>query len=105
MVDLSRILQKIKRSVLATDPHATLILYGSYARGDNNADSDIDILVLLNKEKVTFDDRKRIGYPLYDIQLENNIIISSLICPRKKWESEQRISPFYQNVAREGKVL
>ncbi|GAA4470319.1 hypothetical protein GCM10023093_31390 [Nemorincola caseinilytica] len=105
MPDTDQILQQIKRSVLATDPYATLILYGSYARGDHNADSDIDILVLLDKDKITFEDRKRIGYPLYHIQVERDILISPFLCPRKKWEAERSVTPFYKNVAKDGIVL
>jgi len=100
-----QILQQIKNSVRATDPGATLILYGSYARGDYREDSDIDILVLLDKDKITFDDRKRIGYPLYDIQLETDTIISPKIYARNTWNTSLKITPFYKNVTREGILL
>jgi predicted nucleotidyltransferase len=99
------ILQQIKSSVRATDPDATLILYGSYARGNNREDSDMDILVLIDKDRVTFDDQKRIGYPLYDISMDNNIHISPKVFSRKAWETKYRITPFYKNVTREGIIL
>ena len=99
------ILQLIKSSVRTTDPDAILILYGSYARGNNRDNSDMDILVLIDKDKVTFDDRKRIGYPLYDISMDNNILISPKIFSKKAWETKYRITPFYKNVIREGIVL
>lgn len=57
MQDKSHILQLIKASVLSTEPIATVILYGSYARGDFREDSDIDILVLVDKEKLSFEDK------------------------------------------------
>jgi uncharacterized protein len=100
-----QILQQIKNSVRATDPDATLILYGSYARGDYRADSDIDILVLIDKDKITLEDRQRIGYPLSDIQLEEEILISPAIFARKLWETKHTITPFYKNVMREGITL
>ena len=105
MSDTAQILQQIKRSVQATDPGATLILYGSYARGDYRPDSDIDVLVLIDKDKVTYEDQKRIGSPLYHIELETGIIISPMIFSRKSWESKHHITPFYKNVTREGKKL
>ncbi len=98
------ILQLIKKSVSVTDPGATLILYGSYARGDFSADSDIDVLVLIDKDKVTMDDRKRISSSLYSIELETGIIISPFLSSKKAWATH-KITPFYENVIREGIVL
>ena len=100
--DISIILNQIKNSVLSTDPGATLILFGSHARGDARPDSDIDILVLLDKEKITFDDRKRIGYPICDIVLETELLISPKIFSKHLWETKYKITPFYKNVTREG---
>ena len=59
MRDKRYILQLIKDSVQQTEPGATLILYGSYARGDEREDSDIDILILVDrdKEKITWDEK------------------------------------------------
>jgi uncharacterized protein len=96
------ILKQIKDSVHATDPGATLILYGSYARGDNREDSDIDILVLLDKDKITYDDRVRIDSPLYDMQSETDIHISPIFHTKKNWETRMSITPFYKNVTLEG---
>ena len=60
MIDRDRILQLIKNSVRATAPDATLILYGSYARGDYSEDSDIDLLILINKDKITHADKDKV---------------------------------------------
>ena len=53
MQNKAQILERIKNSVKETAPDATLILYGSYARGDESEDSDIDLLVLVSEEKLT----------------------------------------------------
>ena len=82
-----------------------MILYGSYARGDNKTDSDIDILVLVDQDKVSYDDEKRIKYPLYHIEYDTGVIISPLVFSKKIWETKHRITPFYQNVIKEGVVL
>ena len=105
MEDKSHILQLIKKSVAQTAPGATLILYGSYARGDNRPDSDIDILVLIDKDKITLDDRKKISSPLYRIELETGIIISPFLYSKSAWGAKHRITPFYENVTREGIIL
>ena len=105
MADKNQILQRIKDSMKTTAPGAILILYGSYARGDNRTDSDIDLLVLVDQDKVTYDDEKRIKYPLYHIEYDTGIIISPLVFSKKVWETRHRITPFYQNVTKEGVVL
>ena len=67
MKDKSYILQLIKKSVSSTEPNEILIWYGSYVRGDFRDDSDLDLIVLVDKDKITRSDQKRIKYPLYEI--------------------------------------
>jgi len=105
MKNIKHILKQIKVSVIKIVPDARVFLYGSYARSDNRTDSDIDILILINKEIVTRDDEKKIKYPLYEIEFENGIIISPLIYSKKAWETKHKITPFYENVLRERKEL
>ncbi len=95
----------IKNSVNETAPGATIILYGSFARGDNNANSDLDILILLDKKQITRDDEKKVKYPLYDIEFETGQIISPIVLSRNDWETRHRITPFYENVLKEGVTL
>lgn len=102
MAAAKEILMRIKRSVLTTDPDATIILYGSYARGDYKDDSDLDLIILIDKDKVDRDDEIRIKYPLYDIEFDTGQIISPFVLSRTKWETQHRITPFYENVAKEG---
>ncbi len=90
---------------MATDPGASVILYGSYARGDYNEESDIDLLILVDQEKVTRADKIRIAYPLYDLQFANSILISPMIVSRRFWQSEHRVTPFFENVNAEGIIL
>lgn len=105
MHNRNHILQLIKSSVSVSEPAATVILFGSYARGDYRKNSDIDILILIDKEKITSKDTKRVAYPLYDIEFETGKIISPLILSKKSWETKHRITPFYKNVRKEGVIL
>ncbi len=95
----------IRETLQSTAPGATVILYGSYARGDYRSDSDLDILILLDKAKITREDEKRVKYPLYEIEFETGKIISPLVLSKKEWESHHRITPFYENVIKEGVVI
>ena len=99
------VLEKIKATVQEIEPNAKIILYGSYSRGDFRNDSDIDILVLIDSEKPSQIAIKRIHYLLYDIEFEEGIVISPLVYSKNEWESKHRITPFYENVLKEGKMI
>lgn len=101
----NKILIRIKEIVSEIDPEATVILYGSYARGKQKKDSDIDILILVNLEKVSYTDEKRIKYPLYDLEFETGKVISPVVFSRNDWEIRHKITPFYRNVKKEGILL
>ena len=55
-------IQKKAESIMPKD--AKVILFGSRARRDAKADSDWDILVLLNKDKIDEQDHDNYTYPL-----------------------------------------
>ena len=98
-------LAEIKKVVLQNDPEADIILYGSYARGDYYPDSDIDILILLNKEKVTNEDEKKITHPLYDLELSFSKVISPLIKSKKTWYELYPNTALFLNIKKEGKRI
>ena len=102
MSNTTNILQQIKALVLATDPGATLILFGSSDRGDPRADSDIDILVLLDKDKITNEDRERIGYPLHHLEMNNDTSINPIFYTKNTWNTKLTITPFHKNVTKDG---
>lgn len=99
------ILAKIKNTVLSIEPDATVILYGSFARGDNRSDSDMDILILVDKEKITRDDEKKITHPLFKLELATNQVISPFIKPKKTWYELYPNTPLFINIKNEGIVL
>jgi len=96
-------LNKIKTQVLKEDENASLILFGSRARGDYREDSDWDVLVLTDKEaNPTL--KRRIRDEIFDIELEFTQAVSTLIYERGKWDS-MIVTPLYKNVTAEGKIL
>lgn len=85
-----------------------IILYGSYARGDYNKSSDIDIMILTDlKDKEIIKYRDKIIDIAYDIEWDNNfdIDISPLVKNIDKFNYWLEALPFYMNVQREGVVL
>ena len=85
-----------------------VILYGSYARGDYNNSSDIDIMILtdLNDDEIV-EYRDKISDIAYDIEEANNfdIWLSPLVKNIDKFNYWLAVKPFYMNVQKEGVVL
>ena len=99
------IVEQIKQAIQKTEPTATAILYGSEARGDARADSDIDVLILLEGDKRDFRREDKISGELYNLELNTGVLISPMIMLRKQWENRPFKTPFYINVVNEGITL
>ena len=81
------------------------MLYGSRARGDAKKDSDWDVLILIDKPRVTFKDEQVFRHNLYDLTLETGQSISAFVYSKKEWNTKQSITPLYQNIKKEGIYL
>ena len=78
-----------------------IILYGSYARGTQNIDSDIDVMIILkniNHEKVGI-----IGSLITEMKEQFNVLISMMPVTFQRYSESQRL--FYKNVRKEGIVI
>ena len=80
---------------------ARAILFGSRARGDARADSDWDILILLDKERVTPEDMDTISYPIRELGWELDEMLNPIMFTASEWEAKS-FTPFYKNVMKEG---
>lgn len=83
-----------------------IVLYGSYARGDFNKNSDIDIMILTDlTDKEISEYSNRIWEKCADIEIDNGIVISPLIRNIDNFNSWSDVKPFYMNIINEGVVL
>ncbi len=80
------------------------ILFGSRARGDAKETSDWDILVLLDKERITSDDMNEISYPIRELGWELDEMVNPIMYTIKDWQRKSG-TPFYKNVMAEGITL
>ena len=99
------LLPKVEKSIRSIAPNADIILYGSRVRGEASSDSDWDFLILVDQNL----DNKlalRIKNNLYDVELETDEILSSIIRTKEEWNSPKySILPIKRNIEREGILL
>lgn len=99
------IVNSLREIIHREAPDAKVILYGSEARGDSHPGSDIDLLILVNKDKLTLEDEEKITYPIYLLELQTGVLISPMVVAKKTWENRPFKTPFYINVINEGVEL
>ncbi|MCD7815310.1 MAG: nucleotidyltransferase domain-containing protein [Bacteroides sp.] len=88
------------------DKLKAVILYGSYARGDFDSESDIDIMVLLDlPEEQMAEARKKMRHIADNLDLKYDCVISSVFQSYDSFENYKSVSPFYQNIERDGVLI
>lgn len=109
-INVSNVIDEFVKGIneILGDRVKRIILYGSYARGDYNKSSDIDIMILTDlSDDEIFEYREKILDYAYEIEWDNNfdIALSPLIKNIDKFNYWLEALPFYMNVQREGVVL
>jgi predicted nucleotidyltransferase len=90
--------QMVRRIVSGFAP----ILFGSHARGDAGADSDVDLLVVMPVEGSRREKAVEIGVALHEIRLPKDIIVTT----PEAFESRKEVVGTIERLsATEGRVL
>ena len=84
--------------------NARLLLFGSQARDEATPNSDWDLLILLEGEKVSNEDFDRWVFPFISLGWSLGVEINPVAYSYGEWLRRQ-ITPFYKNVMREGVEL
>ena len=101
---LNNFLEEVK--VILGNRLKKIMLYGSYARGDYNKNSDIDIMILTDlTDKEISEYSNQIWEICADIEIDKGIVISPLIRNIDNFEAWVDVKPFYINIKNEGVVL
>lgn len=98
------ILSRIKEIIHSADPGAQAILFGSKARGDSHEDSDWDVLILVDKEKIKNEDFDSIAYPVIELGWQINEPIHPILYTFKEW-AKRNFTPLYKNIEQDGILL
>lgn len=99
MTTHNTILQELRRlahSLFANLP-VSAYLFGSRARGDADANSDWDILIVADDSVSSQDAFERFAYPFTEIGWRLGEQITPLLYTRSEWNAE-RHTAFYLNV-------
>lgn len=78
-------------------------LYGSYARGDYHAESDIDILLAVDLTPEAISKlRNKLALITSELSLEHDITVSVTVKPLAQFKQYADVLPYYKNVLKEG---
>lgn len=101
MVEKEDMIKAMRNVLNGIDPTVQAILFGSRARGDAEEDSDWDVLVLINKPRVSLSDYDKYSYPLRELGWDMDEIINPVLFSTKEW-NENHFTMFNHNVMNEG---
>ncbi|MBI5562139.1 MAG: nucleotidyltransferase domain-containing protein [Deltaproteobacteria bacterium] len=103
--DIEGILHELKDGLagLYGDRLVSVILYGSYARGEATEDSDIDVAVVLKGEVAPGAEIDRMVDLLTELDMKYGSLTA--VCPVSADDMGDADYPFFLNVRREGLSL
>ena len=96
--DIRRMVRKIVRRFRPQ----RVILFGSYARGDADADSDVDLLVVMDVQGSTRRKAVEIGVALRDVDVAKDVIV---VRPGEYAWRKKMIGTIERPAEMEGKVM
>ena len=104
-MDHQEVIDRIKQVAARVLPKgSTLYLYGSRARGDFNADSDWDLLVLLDKPERDTKDWDNYAWPFTEMGWDIEEDISARTFTKNQWFNGPH-TMFYFNVEEDKQIL
>lgn len=106
--ELDMILQRMVKAYRSVygENIVKIILYGSYARGDYEQDSDIDIAAIVQGERAVLQEGlKQVWDISSDLELEYGTIVSPTVIPYDGFEKYKNDLPYYKNIQSEGEML
>lgn len=107
-IQIDNISQQISQSYRSVygDNIVAIYLYGSYARGNYDEESDVDIAAIIRGNRIELQRKlKQIWDVSADIGLKNDVIVSPTVIPFDEYEEYKHTLPYYMNIQKEGKRI
>lgn len=83
-----------------------ILLYGSYARGDFDQNSDIDIVALVRGERKKLQEELRQVWDVSEeLELEYDTIVSPTVIPYDEFEKYKHVLLYYRMIQEEGVLI
>lgn len=99
---LSKLLEEITRRILAVSVPEQIILFGSYARGAPDPDSDLDLLVIETGIEAPRRESVRLRRALRGLHVPIDVVVAT---PQQIERHRDTIGLIYGPAVREGRVL
>ncbi len=109
IINIDLFLNKIIKKLQIINP-SKIILFGSYAKGEFDEGSDIDLVVILNTDKVpeTYDKKLEIKVQVRDsiYELSRQIAIDLVVYTKGEFKLLKNLeTSFYNEIINTGKVI
>ena len=96
-------IEQVIRQLLARYHGEYALLIGSYARGEADADSDIDVMVLVDSSRQDISEKTwEISSVAADLLLSRGVMVSPIVENRSYFQENAGFLPLYKNIVREG---
>ena len=80
-----------------------IYLYGSYDRGDYDAESDIDFAAVVKGERLELQRKLKVMWDIAaDLGMERDVVISPAVIPYNEFVRYEDDLPYYRNIIQEG---
>jgi len=100
--DIQKLLSELKKELtrMYGERLKGVYLYGSYARGENQPGSDVDVMIILASYRRYGEEIKRTSELNAKLSLDYNLSVSRLFMTEERWKYED--SPLLRNIRAQG---
>lgn len=84
----------------------TIVMYGSFARGDFDNESDIDFAAIVEGKRQALQKQlEKVWDKASDIGLEYDAVVSPVVIPYEEFIKYKDKLPYYRNIDKEGIIV